>query len=203
MNDRLDPRVRRTRAALQKALIGLMSEKDYQKISISEIADRAGLARPTFYLHYSSKDELLLGYMDSMFEDYMEQIAPFVGQADPTLLTQKLFEQVQNNAEFIHLLSKTETSFIVLERFQDYIHEVLHLFVRDNVKQAAPNLNPNVYDFAIASMAGASYAVVDQWIRKGMPYPPEIMGEVLLALTRPMLSNILVENTLANVVPEE
>ena len=201
MSEQLDPRVKRTRAFLQRALVELMSEKDYQKISISEITDRAGLARPTFYLHYSSKDELLLGYMDSMFEEYKAQITPFVGQEDASLLTQKLFEQVQNNAEFIRLLSETETSLFMLERFQHYIHEVLHLFVQDNVKQAAAGINPTVYEMAIASMAGASYAVIDQWIRKGMPYPPKVMGEILLALTRPMLRNVFVDNVLADVVP--
>ncbi|MGG3884694.1 hypothetical protein [Brevibacillus panacihumi] len=46
---RMDPRVRRTREMLWNALIALLYEKDYNKIRVNEIAERATLNRTTFY----------------------------------------------------------------------------------------------------------------------------------------------------------
>lgn len=44
---------------LESALLALMKEKPYEKISISEICASAFLSRASFYKHFSSKDELL------------------------------------------------------------------------------------------------------------------------------------------------
>src|SRR5450432_1756005 len=55
----VDPRVRRTRLMLQDALDKLLLEKDFEKISIQDITDKATLHRATFYDHYPDKFALL------------------------------------------------------------------------------------------------------------------------------------------------
>src|SRR5262245_17355252 len=54
-----DRRVRRTRRALQEALIGLMTEKSYEAVTVQDVIDRADVGRSTFYTHYTDKDKLL------------------------------------------------------------------------------------------------------------------------------------------------
>ena len=55
----LDPRVRRTRKMLQDALAQLLKEKEFDKISIGDIAEASTLNRATFYDHYPDKFALL------------------------------------------------------------------------------------------------------------------------------------------------
>ena len=55
----LDPRVRRTRQLLHDALDRLLGTKDFEDISIQDIADAATLNRATFYDHYPDKATLL------------------------------------------------------------------------------------------------------------------------------------------------
>jgi AcrR family transcriptional regulator len=50
-----DPRVLRSRQMLIKALLKLLARKDFEDISVQEIADEATLNRATFYLHYPDK----------------------------------------------------------------------------------------------------------------------------------------------------
>lgn len=64
-----DRRKKRTRELLQKALIELMSERDFDAITIQDIVDRADLGRTTFYQHYHNKDELFI----SCHEDFVSQ----------------------------------------------------------------------------------------------------------------------------------
>ena len=54
-----DLRVRRTLKAIRKAFYELVLEKSYSDISITELTERAEINRKTFYLHYSSLDDLI------------------------------------------------------------------------------------------------------------------------------------------------
>ena len=54
-----DPRVLRSRQMLMEALLRLLTRKEFDDISIQEIADEATLNRATFYLHYPDKNALL------------------------------------------------------------------------------------------------------------------------------------------------
>ncbi|WP_067863526.1 TetR/AcrR family transcriptional regulator [Nocardia shimofusensis] len=60
MTEHVDRRVRRTRTQLHRALIELMLERDYARISVRDILDRADIGRSTFYTHFRDKDDLLL-----------------------------------------------------------------------------------------------------------------------------------------------
>src|SRR6266496_628935 len=56
--DRTDRRVRRTRAALQQALIELLPRKSYEQITVEDICAAADIGRSTFYAHYRGKEDL-------------------------------------------------------------------------------------------------------------------------------------------------
>jgi AcrR family transcriptional regulator len=55
-----DRRVLRTRATLHRALIELMIERGYDRVTVQDILDRANIGRSTFYAHYRGKDDLLV-----------------------------------------------------------------------------------------------------------------------------------------------
>lgn len=65
-----DRRVVRTKAALTRALFELLGEKEFSKISITELAQRADVDRKTFYLHYRSVEEIL----EEFYEDALAQL---------------------------------------------------------------------------------------------------------------------------------
>ncbi|RGE20289.1 TetR/AcrR family transcriptional regulator [Leucobacter sp. wl10] len=54
-----DARIVRTRAALHGAIIQLATEKPVPDITVSELAERAGINRVTFYKHFASPAETL------------------------------------------------------------------------------------------------------------------------------------------------
>jgi len=57
--DTVDPRIRRTRLLLQQALGKLLETKEFDKISVQDIAEAATVNRATFYDHYTDKFALL------------------------------------------------------------------------------------------------------------------------------------------------
>lgn len=60
-----DIRTIRTREKLRNSLEHLLKEKEYEKISISNITDDSLINRVTFYTHYQDKDELLKDLIDN------------------------------------------------------------------------------------------------------------------------------------------
>jgi AcrR family transcriptional regulator len=68
-----DPRILRSRRMLMDALARLLKTKEFEEISVQEIADEATLNRNTFYLHYPDKGALLLAMTRTRFQDLIRQ----------------------------------------------------------------------------------------------------------------------------------
>ena len=91
---KLDARVRRTRDALGDALDRLMLEKPFDDITIQEVLDRAGVARSTFYTHFSDKDDLLLSDAAEFFEGVAMSLSMHGDESDRVFPVQVFFDHV-------------------------------------------------------------------------------------------------------------
>jgi len=68
-----DPRILRSRRMLMEALASLLTKKEFEDVSVQEIADEATLNRATFYLHYPDKNALLQAMTGVRFRDLIER----------------------------------------------------------------------------------------------------------------------------------
>jgi AcrR family transcriptional regulator len=59
LEEKLDPRVKRTRQLLEQAFMDVLKEKGFQAITVQDITERAGVNRATFYAHFQDKYALL------------------------------------------------------------------------------------------------------------------------------------------------
>ena len=57
-NEKLDPRIARTRSLLWATLVALIKKRGYAAISVQDITTHARVNRSTFYRHYEDKDDL-------------------------------------------------------------------------------------------------------------------------------------------------
>lgn len=71
--DTVDPRIRRTRQLLQQALEKLLETKEFDKISVQDIADQATVNRATFYDHYNDKSALLMAMVGCRFHQLLAE----------------------------------------------------------------------------------------------------------------------------------
>ena len=63
---------RLARERIVAALTELMSEQDYTSITITEITQRAGVSRMTYYRNYSSKEDILRNNALRLFSDKLK-----------------------------------------------------------------------------------------------------------------------------------
>ena len=59
--------VQRTKSWIFEAIMLLMDEKPYYKITVSDITEKAGIARQTFYRNYGDKDDVVFEYLAKIY----------------------------------------------------------------------------------------------------------------------------------------
>ncbi|WP_053482134.1 TetR/AcrR family transcriptional regulator [Lysinibacillus sp. FJAT-14745] len=65
-----DRRIIRTKNEIKQAFFSLLSEKNFEAITVRNITERANINRGTFYLHYVDKYNLLEQYENEIFEKF-------------------------------------------------------------------------------------------------------------------------------------
>ncbi len=185
----------RSRRMLQDALLALLREKPYQKISVTEIARRADLARPTFYAHFETKDDLLMSYVDDVFEQFFRELYKGprrCSASDETVAIQlnvRLFETWQENAEVLRLIRAADVDNLILARLKAYHRRAYD----DVIALKIPQLNPTLADYFIDFIAGATFMLLKRWMDEKMRHSPEVMGKLLYNLTGPKQLKDVVE----------
>lgn len=188
--DSTDLRVRRTRKWLQEALLSLMLEKPFTRISIAEITDQAQVSRPTFYLHYRNKEEVLEDYLDSMYKNFMDDMQPYLDSIIQGKIAVKYFEQIADQAVFLRSLIDSEVSNLVMNKLHKYCYDV----IKQSLDQAPyPSIEGTTWGFVIASIAGSLYAMSIRWLQMDMPHTPKEMGELTMRLIRPGILDLLIK----------
>ena len=98
----MDRRQRKTRDAIFKAFIELLSEKNISQITVEEIIKRADIGRATFYAHFETKDFLLKELCDELFCHIFDSIT----QTNKD--HKHLFDCNSSTPMFLHLLQHLE-----------------------------------------------------------------------------------------------
>ncbi|MGK0470898.1 MAG: AcrR family transcriptional regulator, partial [Candidatus Azotimanducaceae bacterium] len=75
LDNRLDPRVARTRTAVETAVVSLLSEEHpFTTLTISEVAMAAGVTRKTLYARFGSLEQVVKEMASKMFEEIADNI---------------------------------------------------------------------------------------------------------------------------------
>ncbi len=184
-----DRRVRRSQKLLFDALMELISEKAYESITVSEIVERADVARATFYAHYDDKDALLLSSLDALVETIVEEVKTFSrqdllsGAPHPALV---VFEYVQRNPALFRVILNGQGGSLILQRLRFYAAQTAHQATE--TLGVTPLLPPAlIADF----IAGAMLSVLTGWLETGMKTPPGEMARMFYNLARPSILGAL------------
>jgi AcrR family transcriptional regulator len=132
-----DRRVRRTRAALQRAIVELVLEKGYGAITGDDIAERADVTRATFYKHYPNKEELLAEVAERFAADV---IAAFEHRAPGASRMVPLLEQARRSRGIARVILSGEGDGLALRRFAAIVEQIL----RDDLRSGT--LDPRFAD---------------------------------------------------------
>jgi AcrR family transcriptional regulator len=179
-----DLRARRTRKWLQAALIELMKEKAFADVQITELTARAEVSRAAFYLHFRSKEELLLSHVDVIFDEFHAEVSREIarGRVDRNQFSILLFQYWEHYAETLRLVIQAGNPDILLERLKVYVGVMLKELA---AKTRRPARDPRLQELMVGYVAGGAYMLLTAWVTQKMPFSAEQMGLMFDALTAP------------------
>jgi TetR/AcrR family transcriptional regulator len=158
----------------------VFAERGYQRATLEEIAQRAGMSKATIYLYFRNKDDLFLHVVEELVNTVMAATAQEAATAKPPL--EKLYGMVRGKVEFY----EREREF-----FRIYLNEKQGLEVapRDPHKKALREM----YLQDVQTLAG----VVQEGIDAGMLRPMD--SRRLAFFLREMISNVLEQRILGHI----
>jgi AcrR family transcriptional regulator len=102
-----DRRAQRTREQLSWALIDLIREKDYEAISVRDIAGRAQVGRSTFYAYFRDKDDMFVQHSLAFNRAFGERLSWDTVTASWRFPVRGLFEHVRDFRFLYDALAKS------------------------------------------------------------------------------------------------
>lgn len=188
-----DRRVQRTRELLQQALIALIRERGYDAVTIQDIAERANVGRTTFYLHYTSKDDLFLHCHDAILNQF--QLNPSTHLSRETLLSPEApagmtmaYRHLTEARALLAPILQGKDSLLILRRIRDRSAEEIEAHLRDAFPEAESSIP---FDLLASYLAGAQIALVQWWLEKRQPHPPELLAQGFHRLQRAAIRDAL------------
>ena len=146
---------------LSDALIQLMREKDFEKISIKEIADTAGVGRATWFRNYTSKNEALTFKFVQVWNRWADEHAIAVRDRFDLANSKNFF---QFNYEIKHILEIVYTS-NMQSAIYDAFYQVMMPQYGANAKEC---YQARFYSYGL-------FGLLDEWIKRGFKESVEEM----------------------------
>lgn len=127
-----DRRILRSKQSIIKSFLELFSEKDFEQITINEIAERANVNRGTIYLHYSDKYDLL----DKCMEDHINELISLCTKREALKDNQgmvqdprPIFDYFRDHFPFFSAMFSNQRVFLFREQLLNFIS--VNLMVND------------------------------------------------------------------------
>lgn len=185
---KIDRRVQRTRELLKKTLIELINERGYDAITIQDIVDRANVGRTTFYLHYSSKDELFMSCHEAIIREFHfgplyphplsreELLSP---EAPPGMTV--AYRHLKDAWVRLYPIFQGKDGVLILRRIRDGSAQE----IETNLRAAFAGTDSTIpFDVLANYLAGARIVLLQWWLEKRQPHTPENLAQTFHRLQR-------------------
>ena len=160
MSKRENPMAVRSKNAFAQSLLALMMKHPFDSISISDIADKSGLARQTFYTNFSKKEDILNYMLKGLFQGYGSSVIDASTSSGALIIDYFLFWD--KNKDFLSLLFRQGLGYLFQECNREFFaNEVPNIDGLFDVEEWQ-------FPYIRASIAGITYELLYLWIAEDM-----------------------------------
>ena len=166
----MDLRIEKTYRSLTEALTALLEEKSYDKISVSQLCDRAMIRRTTFYKHFADKDEFFLFYIHSMHDFFFSRIDK-EGQSFELHMLNELLSFMSDHESLVENIVNTKSSALLLDFLRAGISDELKkwLWAQDHQGRMPDDaaMFEESYTMRASLCAGGMVQMLYEWWKSG------------------------------------
>lgn len=172
----IDARVRYTRLIIEQSFLELLREKPVNKITVTELCEKAQINRATFYKHYLDIPDL----MEKIEEGLFDQIRESFGSEKIKLqafLVKMMHYTRENQDRFMALGGDHGDPNLMTKTFQVCYESAYPLLAQNLV-----NLKETEKEMLYGFLSYGAGAVLTWWIKNGMREAPEEVAQLILNL---------------------
>jgi len=154
---------------IEQALFKLMEEHEYEKISVTDIAEKAGVGRATFYRYFKRKEDILIYYFEHNRRAFAfrQRLYPRC-KDDYFEIVKSVFTMFKENEGPIRLMRKAHLEYIYL----DYLNKNFNATFENDYADKN-TLMPYLY-------AGMLFNVSMAWLDRDCKEPPETLARIFV-----------------------
>lgn len=176
----IDRRVVKTKRAIKEAFAKLLTQKDINDITISDIAAEANINRKTFYNYYSGIYEVVGEIEDDIVRLIDKEVTGIGFQnslQSPYLIFEKLTKVINTDTDFFGYLLGMNANVSLESKIADLLKSKFKMFVLQDVEISELRLNL-MTEFIISGMV----AVYRRWFNSDRSEPIETISEEMKLL---------------------
>ncbi len=187
----LDPRIARTRTAVELAVIKLLSEeRPFTTLTISEVAKAAGITRKTLYARFGSLEQVVKGMASGMFEEIADNITNDMLKVplSDSVLTSVAFRAHEQHKSTLMPLLKYCPSFLFLDPCREVTGELIDRIISVNHFHPLPAFER---EYLTAIHCSTLHATLTVWVERGFIDSPDQLSELIVKLFGPGVDSFL------------
>lgn len=193
-----DRRVLKTKRAIRNALADLMTQKNYNDITIKEISDKAGINRKTFYNYYRGIYQVIEEIENELIDklDTMIDEVDFQGYIEnPLKMLKKVNLLMNEDLEFYGHLFSLKDGFLLMQK-------VILFFKtksRETLIRRFPRLDQQVVDVLLDYIITGTIAVYHQWFNSDRTESLDSISQIISNLAVNGFSSYVTKSEKANI----
>lgn len=162
-----NPIAQQSKEWIKESLFQLMKNNQYNKITITEITDRANLNRRTFYRNFETKDDVVFYYFDILCEEYIESLKKEENLSLPNI-TKVFFTFCLNHMDFLQLVEKNNLLYLFLEKLNENLPNIYNL-LKGQKKEYS---NEEELKYVLSYSVGGYWNTLKLWLKEGSQKKP-------------------------------
>ena len=176
----------RRQRELEQGLLSIMEHKHFDEISVSDLCDRMGIPRKSFYRYFSSKDGALRALLDhTLMEFYDTGSLEGLRGGTPVGDLERFFLFWKNHKRLLDAVQRSNLGGMLVERAVSLAkqEELMPGYVREWENM--------MKDVAMSFVVCGLMSMVLQWHIEGYRIPTERMAKTAVTmLSRPLIPNL-------------
>lgn len=152
------------------SLMMLMDQKKFEDITITEITQKAGVSRMTYYRLYNSKEDILIQHLSEVSRSLTQKLEKS-SPIPPEQLYLQFFTLFQKHSSLIEHLAEANLLNLLLDHFMEVTHCL-------NENTWDPQENDEHTKYRLRFQSGGLFSMLLHWIETGQKESPEEMAKL-------------------------
>lgn len=175
--EKVDNRVKYTREWTYMALEKLLISNKYSEITITEIIEKSGISRATFYRNFSSKDDIIAFKVKTFFNDFYDELMSHFKMMNTSSefdLIERFFTAAHNNSALLDTVIKSNQEYLMILSIAEVINYHKDLFY------SLIQTDKKAEKYIIDIVSSSAWTLLSSWFKGGQVESPKELTRIYL-----------------------